>query len=375
MDFHTRQFIPHFLDDYVDEMTFPLSFAEGEFVDFDAWKQTARDKVLELIGYDPPAVDPAMETLSEEDRGGYVQRKITFAASPWYRVPAYLLMPKGAGPHPGMVLCHDHGAFFYWGKEKLVATEADEHPGLAAFKETSYDGTSIANELAARGYAVIVIDALHWGERAVRDAGEDELDLSTREGVLAFNELARDAQPSMGLNLLNAGISWPGIMIRDDMRTAELLASLPEVDAGRIGCGGLSVGCWRSWHLAALSDLIQASVNVCWMARVQDQLRERRNFARSSSAISMTIPGLRQHMDFPDVASLIAPRPALFFNGLQDGLFGPETVEQAWASMGAVWQSQGAEDALYTHMWDVPHTFNRAMQADAFEWLDGKLKG
>jgi len=373
MDSHTREHMPRFLDEYVRALRFSLSWTDGEVVDFEAWRETARARVLDCLLYDPPECDFAPEVLGEEDCGSYVQRRISFAPSPWYRVPAYLLVPKGDGPFPAMVVCHDHGAFFYWGKEKVVATGADAHPALAEFKRCSYGGRSIANELAERGYAVIAIDALHWGERAVRGVGESELDLATADGVLAFNRLAVEAQAMMGINLLNAGICWSGVIVRDDLRTAQFLASLPEVDEARIGSCGLSVGCWRSWHLAALSELIRASVNICWMTRVQPQLLGRMNFARSTSAMSMTIPGLRGLMDFPDVASLIAPRPALFFNGLQDGLFPIASVEDAYARMALAWDAAGASERLCTRLWDVPHTFDERMQADAFAWLDGWL--
>ena len=59
-DRHIRQFIPDFLDDYVRQMAFPLSFADHPFPDFEAWKREARAKSLELIwnpkggNYSPP---------------------------------------------------------------------------------------------------------------------------------------------------------------------------------------------------------------------------------------------------------------------------------------------------------------------------------
>jgi hypothetical protein len=48
-DRHIRQFIPDFLDDYVRQMAFPLSFADHPFPDFEAWKREARAKSLELM--------------------------------------------------------------------------------------------------------------------------------------------------------------------------------------------------------------------------------------------------------------------------------------------------------------------------------------
>ena len=87
----------------------------------------------------------------------------------------------------------------------------------------------------------------------------------------------------------------------------------------------------------------------------------------------MTHPGIRSYLDYPDVASLACPKPMLFYNGLQDGLFPVPCVKDAYEKLHKVWQSQGAESNLVTKFWDVPHCFNREMQEEAFAWLDGKF--
>ena len=43
----------------------------------------------------------------------------------------------------------------------------------------------------------------------------------------------------------------------DDVRSAEFLASLPMVDKNRVGCLGFSMGAYRSWMLAALTDCVK----------------------------------------------------------------------------------------------------------------------
>jgi hypothetical protein len=42
--------------------------------------------------------------------------------------------------------------------------------------------------------------------------------------------------------------------------------------------------------------------------------------------------------------------------------------------MRAVWGSQKAGDKLETRLYDVPHEFSKAMQEDAFNWLDQQFK-
>lgn len=43
----------------------------------------------------------------------------------------------------------------------------------------------------------------------------------------------------------------------DDISATEFLASMPEVDAQRIGCTGWSMGGYRAWMLSALSDRVK----------------------------------------------------------------------------------------------------------------------
>jgi dienelactone hydrolase len=373
-EMHIRQFMPPWLDDHVRGMTFPLSFADNLTQDFVSWKSAARAKTFGLLGYDPPWVDFAPQILSEEDKGSYLQRKLTFAVSPLYRIPAYLLTPKGAGPFPAVINLHDHGAFFLYGKEKLVETKADDNVGLREFKRVCYGGRSTAAELAKRGYVVLVTDALFWGERAPRGFGEGAINTSSLEGVQKWNEACYGTVGAFSTNMINAGLSWSSVIIRDDIRSVEFLASLPMVDAERIGSCGLSVGCFRSWSLASLCDLIQASINIGWMTDIRSQMLERCVMTRSDGAMSFTIPQLKNYMDYCDSASMACPRPALFFNGLQDSLFPVPSVKYAYAQMKKVWESQGAGANLYTRLWDVPHEFSVAMQEDAFGWLDNWLK-
>ncbi len=256
----------------------------------------------------------------------------------------------------------------------VVRTEADANPGLAAFKATHYGGRSVAEELARRGYVVLCADMLFWGERAARGVGEEKLGLDTREGVDEFNGLAYPSAALMASNLFHAGLGWTAVILRDDLRAAELLAGLPEVDAARIGSCGLSVGCFRSWHLGAFSDRVAATVNICWMTDIRTQFLERCNLVSHYGGLSMVVPGMRKYLDFPDVASLACPKPALFYGGLRDGLFPVHSVEHAFGKMRAVWESQGAGHLLVTKNWDVAHEFNVEMQEEAFDWLDGMLR-
>jgi dienelactone hydrolase len=359
-----------FVQQQADRSNLELSFLRSEFRDLETWQTRARAAVLERLFYAPPPVAPAADLIRREDRGDYVQEYLTFQTTPDVRVPAYVLIPKKANfPAPGIVALHCHGGFYVAGKDKLVEKDR-EHPALSQYKETLYQGTSIASELVRRGYVVVVIDAFYWGERRMlldedppsyREAGT----MTTAE-VADFNRRSQQGEQLMARSLFAAGITWPGVLLWDDLRTVDYLASRPEVDAQRLGCVGLSLGGYRSFLLAALDPRIKSAVDVGWMTSFASQIRRH---IVNTVGFSFHIAGLYRYMDLPDLAALIAPRALLVVNGARDSLFAPEGVRAAFEKIGACFQKAGASDRQRCRMYDVPHEFNRQMQADAFAWM------
>ena len=96
---------------------------------------------------------------------------------------------------------------------------------------------------------------------------------------------------------------------------------------------------------------------------------------RGQSAFYLTHPGLVRFLDYPDIAGIAAPKPMLFFNGGADQLFPPSSVQEAYAKMRLIWQSQKAEEKLETKIWPGGgHEFTKEQQDEAFQWLDYGLK-
>jgi len=348
-----------------------LSFLRPEFTDARAWKRTGRGKLLELLHYAPPPCDPRPETVERVDRGDYIQERIHFNTTPDIRTPAYVLVPKRARrPAPGIVALHDHGGFYFWGKEKLLELD-DEHPVLADFKRQYYAGRSIATDLARAGYVVVVIDMFYWGERRLL-LSDDPTDWRERprsitpERIAEFNRRSGEGEQLIARSIYAAGFTWAGVMYWDDIRTVDYLASRPEVDPGRIGCVGLSMGGLRTVHLAALDDRIKAAVAVGWMTSFPPQLKRH---VRNTIGFTKLVPGLYKHLDYPDVASLAVPTPLLVINGSKDALFEPSGVQASFEKLAACYKKAGAPDRVRTRLYDTPHEFNAEMQAEAWGWL------
>ena len=263
-----------FVQAQADKSPLELSFLRPEFKDLRRWQTRARSRIFDHLFYAPPRVAPQAQVVRRRDMGDYVEEYLTFQTSPDVRVPAYVLVPKKAErPAPGIVALHSHDGLYLWGKEKVIGAE-QEHPYLTTFKQQRYGGKSIGAELARQGYVVIAIDMFYWGERRMLldddppAYRERPLTMTDKE-IQAFNQRSSQNESLVGRSLFTAGTTWPGIVLWDDIRTLDYLASRPEVDAKRLGCVGLSVGGYRSFLLAALDERIKSGGR----RRVDDLLR------------------------------------------------------------------------------------------------------
>jgi len=254
---------------------FPYSYLIGGFSNPEAWKKIARAKVFELLHYKPEKCAPNAEITERTDMGDYIREKIYFNTTPDIRVPAYVLIPKSNLPAPAIIALHDHGCMYRWGKEKIIDV-GPVNPALEEFRRQAYSGKCYATELARRGEVVICIDAFYFGERRILPAEPIDPATETTEQVQAQNELSRK-EDTVAKTIFMAGITWPGIMIWDDIRTVDYLISRPEVDPMRIGCIGLSLGGFRSAYLSGLDSRIKCAVVVGWMSTYGDRKSTRLN--------------------------------------------------------------------------------------------------
>ncbi|RGW75029.1 alpha/beta hydrolase family protein [Segatella copri] len=363
--------IPTYVETLKKELTYPMAWGNNPIKNFKKWKKAARAKVFECM-MTPPKAAAAwdMEVLGEEQRDGYKAQKIAFNINAYSRITAYLLIPDGKGPFPTVNALHDHGAHLFIGKEKMIrpffTPEEQDAPAKQAlcqeilddadaWARQLYDNQYVGDYLAKHGYVVFSADAPMWGERG------------RKEGV------DRNKYDLIAGNMMMLGRDLSAFMTYDDISSTEFLASLPMVDAKRIGCVGCSMGAYRSWMLSALSDRIKAGASICWMITTDAQLT-RRFGRKENGGFANCIPGLRQYLDYPHIASLACPKPMLFINGTKDKLFPVPGVKDAFAEMHKVWKSQGVDNLLDTELWEIPHSCGLKAQEKMLEFLDKNLK-
>ncbi len=351
--------LPVYADSLIAHLDYPMAWENSGIKKFSKWKKAARQKVFDcmLMPPPPPANGYQAKVLFEEQRDGYKARKIEIRLSQYYTVPAYVLIPDGKGPFPAINLLHDHGAHLFIGKEKMIRPLTCEDSTVIKDAEewlAGYEGQFFGDYLAKNGYVVFSADAPMWGERGQKEGPR------------------RDRYDMIAGNMMMYGIDLSAWMTYDDIAGTEFLAQMPEVDASRIGCTGWSMGAYRAWMLAALSDRITASASVCWMVTTDEQMSFKYD-RTENGGFANCIPGLRRWMDYPHIASIACPKPMLFINGKQDKLFPVPGVEKAFSIMHNVWSSQKTDHCLETELWDITHSCGLKAQKRVLDFFKKHL--
>jgi len=167
--------------------------------------------------------------------------------------------------------------------------------------------------------------------------------------------------------------------IWNHMRAIDVLEAAAEVDAGRIGCIGHSLGGHNSIFLAAFDDRVKAVVSSCGFNSFAKYYGG--NLAGWSHAGYMPrIASLyasdprRMPFDFTELLAALAPR-AVFVNApLHDSNFEVAGVRDCLAAAAPVYALLGAADKLVAVHPDSGHDFPPAVRTAAYEFLDAALK-
>ncbi len=278
-------------------------------------------------------VPPAVKTLEEVHLPKVTRRKITFAVEKGDRVGAYLLIPRDAKGKAPAVLCLHQTA--------LVGKA--EPAGVGGQARRPY-----ALELARRGYVALTPDYPSLGEYKI-DPYKLGYVSCTMKGI------------------------W------NHMRAVDLLASLPQVDGGRIGCLGHSLGGHNSLFVAAFDARIKAVVTSCGFNRFAKyyggDLTGWAGFRYMPRIATVYAKDpAKMPFDFTEVLAALAPR-AVFVNApLNDTNFEVSGVRDCVAAAAPVYKLLGAADNLVAVYPDAGHDFPPKVRQAAYEFLDRALR-
>lgn len=361
------------------EKQLPLaSFRRDEWSDLGKWKKIARQKVLERLSV-PVIKAPVSKTVRSYEYDGLQIEALQWQLPYGRPTEALLLKPANAkGKLPAILAFHDHGGNKYFGTRKITKTSDDQHTLMVEHQQEYYEGLAWANEIAKRGYVVLVSDAFPFASRRVmlqdvpehlRNGLTDEAP-ENAEHIHVYNKWAAEHEHIMAKSLFCGGTTWPGVFWAEDRAALDILCARNDVDIQRIGCGGLSGGGMRTVFMGGLDERIKCAVCVGFMTTWKDFLLH-----KSFTHTWMTyVPLLPNELDFPEILGLRVPLPTLVLNDKEDQLYTLPEMKRADEILQQVYKKAGAVDKYHCSYYDGLHKFDRAMQKEAFDWFDKWLQ-
>ncbi len=361
--------------DLVPDGPATYSFRNINQTDLETWRSSARAQLLSRLAQPNTGGVPTTSTVDTWEYDGLVIEKLQWQLP--YGPPTGALLLKSAsatGRLPGVLALHDHGGNKYLGKRKITHTADDQLVIAVDHQRQYYAGMAWANELAKRGYVVLVPDAFAFASRRVRlddvpnliRNGLSDDDPENPVNIVTYNQWAAEHEAIMVKSLLSAGTTWPGVFTAEDQRALDVLCAREDVDESRIGCGGLSGGGLRTVFLAGLDDRVRCAVCAGMMTTWRDFLLNR----SYTHTFMCYVPLLPPELNYPEILGLRAPLPTLVLNNIDDPLFTLYEMKQADDMLSEVYYKAEGSENYRCNFYLGLHKFDRNMQADAFEWFD-----
>ena len=273
-----------------------------------------------------------LDTVVESDEAadGYRRLKLTFAVDASRRASAYLLIPNGVvggNRRPGVLCLHPTHVL---GKAQVC--------GLGGKPSRFY-----AHELARHGFVCLAPDYPSFGD--------DTDDFSDPRYVSGSMKA-----------------------IWNNIRSVDLLQSLPEVDADRIACVGHSLGGHNGLFTAAFDQRVRAVVTSCGFTAFSNYYRgdlrgwtSDRYMPRIRSQFGLDAN--RMPFDFHEVIAAIAPRPVFISAPERDHNFDVDGVRETIRRTMPVYELFDAHKSLTVVYPDAAHDFPATVRAKAYRWL------
>ncbi len=356
------------------------SFRNTKWQNIDQWKASANERILDRLGIPEIGGTPQVTVKKQYEYDGLHIEELSWQLPYGRPTEAILLKPANAkGALPGILAFHDHGANKYFGTRKITRTSEKQHPDIVEHQKTYYSGMAWANEIAKRGYVVLVSDAFPFASRRVmmQDLpasmrnGLSDQDPENSENIKAYNTWASAHEHTMAKSLFCAGTTWPGVFFAEDQKALDVLCARKDVNPDQIGCSGLSGGGMRTVFMGGLDSRIKCAVCVGFMTTWKDLILN-----KSFTHTWMTyVPVLPKEMDFPEILGLRAPLPTLVLNDSEDALYTLPEMQNADKILKEVYTKAKAEDKYKCSYYPGPHKFDKDMQKEAFDWFDQWLKG
>ncbi len=287
-----------------------------------------------------------VKVLEEVKVGTLTRRKLSFQSDPTDRVTAYLFLPvvhaarvnvakntdarEPRTPRLPAVLCLQQTTNI--GKDEPSGVRGD--PGL-----------KYALELAERGFVTLAPDYPSFGAHAY--------DFDPKHGYVSGTMKA----------------------IWDNIRAVDLLETLSEVDADRIGCIGHSLGGHNAIFTAVFEPRLKAIVSSCGFCSMQKDDVPSWTGPPYMPLIASEFKNdvNRLPFDFHELVAAIAPRSFFASAATKDNDFDVSGVKDVLAAARPIYELVGKAEDLVGHFPEAGHSFPEESRKRAYKFLQRTL--
>lgn len=284
-----------------------------------------RKQILSATGLLPmPPKNPLNpQIFGRIENKTYSIEKVLLETLPGYYLGGNLyrpMKPAPAGGFPGIVSPHGH-----WTYGRL------EHTVLASVPARCIN-------LAQQGYVVFCYDMVGYN-----DTVQTPHDFGTpAEQLWDFGPLS--------LQLWNS------------IRAVDFLASLPGVNAARIGATGASGGGTQTFLLAAVDDRIQYSAPVNMISAIMQ-----------GGGLCENIPNLRLDTFNVEIGAMMAPRPMIMVSATGD--WTKNNLTEEFLAVRAIYQLFDKAANVEAMHQDAPHNYNQLGREAVYRFFGKHVLG
>jgi dienelactone hydrolase len=275
-----------------------------------------------------------LQLIKEEVVGTVVRRKISYMSNAGDKLHAYLLLPaQRTGKLPAVLCLH-----------QTTKIGKDEPAGLGGLPNLHY-----ALELAQRGFITLAPDYPGYGE-AVPQA----------DHVKGF-----------------ASTTAKGIA--NHRRAVDLLCSLPDVDATRLGCIGHSLGGHNTLFLGLFDERLKVLATSCGFCSFPKYYGgnlkgwSHAGYMPRIASIYQCDPK-QMPFDFPEILTALAPR-AVFINApVNDANFAVAGVRDCVDAARPIYQLFGKPEHLVVEYPQAGHDFTKDVRDRCYAFFKKHLQ-
>jgi cephalosporin-C deacetylase-like acetyl esterase len=313
--------------------------------EYQAW---ARRAFLQLAGGLPERTPLQIRTVAAFERSAYRVEKLVYESRPGLFVTANLYIPKNAAPpYPGVLFQMGHSA---------------DGKGYPPYQRC-------CQGLVQLGYLVLAFDPMGQGERT---------NYPVSGGWLTRLHSPDNEHTLPGRQMLLLGETATGMQLWDAIRSLDVLAAHPQVDAKRIATTGQSGGATLTMMLAAADDRLAAAAECSGNTE---------NFAvqpflppgSTDDAEQDFIGSGPLAFDRWDLLWPIAPKPLLVASSAHDffGTYSPNyfvSGREEFARLSRAYAALGAPGQIRSFETPLPHSLAYALRLEVYNFFERHLK-